>query len=248
MKHYQDVVKTRYGDGENFETSIYAPHHPIGKYSRKVIFNGLDDFIKKYRHEKGELKSKKLLDVGCGNGGMLAYFSSRGFSIQNLTGIDLSKSRIAIAKKENPGIRFLVGNGIDFNLHPEKFDLITAFDLFSHFHTREQIISGLQNIKNHLADDGWFLWYDIYSKDHFNPLPNVDSSGFSKEQMYDLAQASGFEIVYEKKFFKQFFNKYHSLYQARRLPYFVLRILEKTLPGMPGNFLVVGRRKGFKDK
>jgi len=239
MKNYQDVINDRFDSEIDNNNSIYSPNHPIGKYVRKILFNGLNIFLLEYSQKHGALNTKKILDVGCGDGGMLDFFISSGFSSQKLTGIDLSINRIKRAQKQFNEVEFILADITTLNLNGKKYDLVTAFDLFSHLTSKEQILNSLSNVYNHLEDDGLFLWYDIYSKDHFSPAKHADSWGFSKEQMIGLSEESGFEMVHYKTFFKNFFNRYHSIYQVKRLTPGLVNILEAILPGMPGNIMIV---------
>jgi len=243
MKHYLDVVSERYNQEEAVDTSIYAPTHPIGKYSRFTLFGELKRFLEWYEQNYGSPGEKKILDVGCGGGGMLEFFTENGFQTENATGIDLSEIRILRASQQHPGIRFVCANGIHFDLQPETFDLITTFDMLSHFSAKEDLINSLANMHRHLAKNGILLWYDIYSKDHFASPEKIDSWGFSKEQMISLAKEAGFEVVYYRSCFKLFFNRYHSLYQVRRFPVWMVQLMEKTVPGVPGNNLLVLRKR-----
>lgn len=245
MKNYNEVVNDRY-DQETEQTvkdSIYSENHPIGKYSRKIIFGGLNEFTNWFINKKGPLNNMSYLDVGCGGGEMTHFFSNKGFLPENSFGIDLSEIRIKRASNTYKEINFTTGNAINYKLEGKYFDLITCFDVFSHLTTKEDIIKALKNSKNHLKNDGLFLWYDIYSKDHFAPTSNSDSFGFNRKQMLSLSEEAGFEVVYKKSFFKLFFNKYHSLYQAKRLPSWLLRFLELTIPSPPGNIMMVMKIK-----
>jgi SAM-dependent methyltransferase len=242
MENYKDVVNRRF-DQEDDIGSIYSPNHPIGKYIREVLCKGLDEFLNQYSKDKGELITKKLLDVGCGDGGLITYFICKGFSPQNITGIDLSKTRIYKASRQNPSVTFILNDLLTFQLSQHRFDLITAFDLFSHFTTESQILQGLSNVFNHLEDDGIFLWYDIYSKDHFSPPDITDSWGFNKRQMIYLSETAGFELISYRPFFKNFLNRFHSAYQVKRLPSGIIKLFEKILPGMPGNLMLILKKQ-----
>jgi len=246
MKEYQDVVTDRFNNNEeDLNDSIYSPNHPIGKYSRKYLFTGLSVFVDWFINKQGSLKDKKVLDVGCGSGEILSFFAARGFLPENLQGIDLSDTRIQRALKQYPNFNFKCGDALNFHLDDEKFDLITSFDLFSHMKFEQEIITGLKNVNHHLQEDGLFLWYDIFSKDHYSAPENSDSWGFNKRQMINLAQKAGFELVYYRPFFKLFFNKYHSVYQVKRFPPIMVRIMEKILPGSPGNMLMILRKNKY---
>jgi SAM-dependent methyltransferase len=243
MKNYQEVVKNRFNAEEDAANSIYAPHHPIGKYTRKVLFDKLNAFLLFYYKIPYKYASLKLLDLGCRAGGMIHFFQSVGFASNHLTGIDFSKTRIEKAQMQNPAVTFLVDDVLTFNLFPKKFNLICSFDLFSHLTTKEQLVQGLQNTEQHLEKDGIFLWYDIYSNDHFSPAEDSDSWGFNNQQMIQLAEEAGLEVIYYTPLFKNFFNRYHSIYQVKRLSARLISLLEKILPGTPGNLLYVFQKK-----
>lgn len=239
MKDYNAVVNERFDLEKETTSSIYAAHHPIGKYSREVLFSGLHKFLIEYFHQKKNLSEIKLLDVGCGKGGMIEYFISQGFSAQNCYGVDLSAARISAAQQQLPDVNFICGDALHQQFSSHRFDLITSFDLYSHIAKENEIIAGLKNVSKSLASNGVFLWYDIYSKDHFNAPQNVDSWGFNKHQMIQLAQNAGFEVISTFSFFKKFFGRYHSIYQAHRIPAPLLKLLEKVLPGTPGNIMLI---------
>lgn len=239
MKDYKEVVSERFDKEKEISDSIYSPSHPIGKYLRSTLFKGLDAILEKHYRRKSELSEMKLLDVGCGVGGMLNYFNQKGFRNENMIGIDLSENRIEKAKLEYPQVAFKVADVLTMNLDEKKFDLITSFDLFSHLKSKVELLEGLKNVREHLDDTGIFLWYDIFSSDHFSPIDNADSWGFNKRQMIDLSKEAGFELISYKTFFKKFFGKYNSVYQAKRISPAILKFLEKILPGSPGNHLVI---------
>ena len=242
MRDYKEVIESRF-DKEN-EQSIYSADQPVGKYIRSVLFKELDKFVAAFqKHTVLELADVRLLDLGCGYGEMLFYFSEQGFAAENMMGIDLSTKRTNTAQEKYPQIKFSRQDAIHFQISDEKFDLITAFDLYSHVPDRTSITEGLKNVNKHLDEKGVFLWYDIYFKDHFSDSSNSDSCGFSKEQMLDLAKEAGFELFYSARLFKVFLGKYHSVYQVNRFGPSMIKTLEKLVPGTPGNLLLAFRKK-----
>lgn len=239
MKDYKQVVSDRFDQENMDQPSMYAPDQPIGIYSRKILFRALHETIEAAILPKGPLNTVRLLDVGCGNGEMLEFMLKEGFSEEQLAGLDFSSVRIERAKAKYPNMRFEVADitlPLPFN---ELFDVVAAFDLFSHLSDENQLLAGLKSVSDVLPTGGLFLWYDIAALDHYGSPEGADSWGFSKAQMIDLATRSGFELVQYKGIFRNFFNRYHSLYQARRVSHSVLRVLEKLLPGMPGNHIFV---------
>ncbi|MET9758711.1 methyltransferase domain-containing protein [Streptomyces sp. NPDC006372] len=55
----------------------------------------------------------EVADLGCGPGRVTAYLASRGLSV---FGLDLSESMLAIARRENPDLRFEQGSMLDLDL------------------------------------------------------------------------------------------------------------------------------------
>jgi ubiquinone/menaquinone biosynthesis C-methylase UbiE len=243
MKDYKAVVTERFDLEKDISASIYAANHPIGKYSREVLFSGLHRFLVEYAQQNKNFSEIKLLDVGCGSGGMIEYFISKGFSPQNCFGIDLSSTRISSAQQMLPNVNFIYGDALNLNFPNVSFDLITSFDLYSHITKEHDIVKGLKNVNKSLATNGIFLWYDIYSKDHYSAPKNSESWGFNKQQMIQLATDAGFELIAFNSFFKNFFGRYHSVYQAQRIPAPLLKVLEKVIPGTPGNIMLILKKR-----
>ncbi len=243
MKDYKEVVKDRFDQEQTDVPSIYAPDQPIGIYSRKALFGALDKALDALFTED-QRKELRLLDAGCGNGEMLDFFAGRGFSANNLYGTDLSSTRIERAKVKYPTFSFAQADILSPLPFEEPFDMISSFDLFSHLKTEEQIVQGLKHVNASLKSEGLFLWFDIASKDHYAAPEGCDSWGFSAQQLESLAQKAGFSPVLHHSIYRLFFNKYHSLYQARRIPHGLLSFLERILPGMPGNYLYVFKKIG----
>lgn len=239
MKDYNEVVEQRFDQQSGDKPSIYSADQPIGIYSRKIMFTALNRSIDFIREQLGDLQMLKLLDVGCGNGEMLDVMVKQGFQPNNAMGFDLSTNRIAYARQRYPSYHFDRADITQKLPTEEKFEVLSSFDLFSHLSTESQLLDGLRNVHKVLKDDGVFLWYDIASADHFSSPSGADTWGFNKSQMVQLAAQAGFKPIYYEPLFRNFFNRYHSVYQAGRVPHGLLRILEKVIPGRPGNHLFV---------
>ncbi len=103
----------------------------------------------------------RVLDMGCGWGRYLNYLLQFGIQAENLYGLDLNKSFIEYARKQNSSINFYCGAGHELNLPPAKFDLILCMTLFSSI-----LDSGIRkriydNIRKSLAPGGRIIIYDI---------------------------------------------------------------------------------------
>ncbi len=71
----------------------------------------------------GNVKGKKILDLGCGTGIYAKILTKKGAKIK---GIDISEEMIKIAKKENPKVEFKVGNMDNLPYKNKEFDIILA--------------------------------------------------------------------------------------------------------------------------
>ncbi len=239
MKDYKSVVQEHFNQNVHAHT-IYHKDQPVGKYSLSEIEQQLSAVLASLYRED-QVSDLSLMDIGCGTGGMIELFIEKGFNPENIIGLDLSEKRIETAKQHVKGVIFELVDVTALYLQ-RRFDLITTFDLLSHLKTKQELDLALNNIFDHLNEGGYFIWYDIYNEDHFKAPEGVISWGFNQQQMVDLASAQGFKLVVKRPLFKRFFGKYHSVYQARRVPIWLLRILEKTLPGTPGNLLMVFKK------
>lgn len=73
---------------------------------------------------------KKLLDVGCGTGFLLAEAAERGLETY---GIDLSEEAVKLSRTISPGSVLQVGNGENLDLPDGYFDYITCIGTLEHF-------------------------------------------------------------------------------------------------------------------
>jgi SAM-dependent methyltransferase len=100
---------------------------PTSRHQRRIIASMLDP-----------LRFDSILDVGCGEGSLLAYLGPR-YRCRHLVGLDLSESAIARARHTFPSASYIVGNIGD--LPPgESFDLVTSIDVLEHVEDDEALL------------------------------------------------------------------------------------------------------------
>jgi len=119
-------------------------------------------------HRLGNIKGKRLLDVGCGLGEASVYFAILGADV---TSSDLSQGMLdattRLAQANGVSIKQHLASAEDMQLPPEtKFDVIYTGNLLHHVDIEETII----RIKPHLAADGMFVSWDPLA---YNPAINV---------------------------------------------------------------------------
>ena len=97
----------------------------------------------------------KILDIGCGTGNYTRLLRDR-FPSAGITGIDISKEMIALArsKMRDKRLKFIIQDAETINLN-EKFDLITSNACFQWFENPEET---LMRYKNLLRPGGTILF------------------------------------------------------------------------------------------
>jgi SAM-dependent methyltransferase len=94
-----------------------------------------------------------VLELGCGQGFMLRYLSSAGFT--NLTGIDISAEQVERAQAN--GFNVIQADAFDYlKKNAGQFEIIVAIDMIEHF-KKEELFELLQLIHNALIPGGLFV-------------------------------------------------------------------------------------------
>ncbi|MGN0569072.1 MAG: class I SAM-dependent methyltransferase [Candidatus Fimenecus sp.] len=113
-------------------------------------------------HLLGELKGKKILDIGCGSGHFLLYCANNGAS--DLWGVDLSSTQLKIASKllrENSLNATLINSPMEQSdgIPTDYFDIV--YSIYAIGWTLD-LQRTFQNINSYLKKDGKF----VFSWDH----------------------------------------------------------------------------------
>ena len=77
------------------------------------------------------LTGRRLLDVGCGDGGVLRDLLRYGAGAEDLHGVDLLPERVERARELTPGARIEVGDAQALPYEDAGFDLVLGFTLLS---------------------------------------------------------------------------------------------------------------------
>lgn len=109
-----------------------------------------------------DLSQKRILEMGCGAGGVLLELLQLGASPQNLFGADLLEDRLAEAKRKLPASHFINADGRRLPFPARSFDLVTQFTALSSVldeGVRREIAQDMLRV---LKPDGAILWYDFW--------------------------------------------------------------------------------------
>lgn len=108
------------------------------------------------------LVGKRILEIGCGSGGVLREFLSYGSTPSLLHGIELLPWRVTEAKAAAPHLPLINADGRDLPYPDACFDLVMQFTVFSSIlnnDVRREIAGEMRRV---LRPSGFILWYDFW--------------------------------------------------------------------------------------
>lgn len=113
-----------------------------------------------------DVENKSVLEIGCGTGRITFHLAERASEI---VAIDIDGSAIREALNRNPyaNVRFLVEN-IETTRLGEKFDAILS--TWMGYMYLKSVPKAIENISQHLKDDGVFLLLCGYYGDEFHKI------------------------------------------------------------------------------
>ncbi len=135
----------------------------IGRERSAAIVEVLDE-----RHLL-PLTEKRVLDLGCGRGGVLASLRDLGAQPHNLYGMDLLSDRIEAASQAYPDIHFICGNAEHLKFPDNYFDLMLIFTVFSSIVDDAMAHNVASEVHRVLKPGGSVLWYDFRYNNIWNP-------------------------------------------------------------------------------
>lgn len=77
----------------------------------------------------GGVRGERVLDIGCGSGGLLSLLHERGHSV---CGIEPNADLVTLANKLHPELRVVQGTGADMDRVVGQFDAVTIIDVLEH--------------------------------------------------------------------------------------------------------------------
>jgi len=128
------------------------------------------------------LQEKRVLDIGCGRGAVLAGLTDLGAQPRNLYGVDLLPDRIETARQAYPDICFICGNAESLDFPDAHFDLVLLFTVLSSILDDRMAHNVAREAYRVLKPGGAVLWYDFRYNNPWNPHVR----GITREQIQQL--------------------------------------------------------------
>ena len=139
----------------------------------------IDDLIK-----NNFIETKTVLDMGCGTGKHAELLCNKGYSVH---GIDLSEDMLKIAETRRIGkedkLSFCHSNISELSLN-EKFDVVVSlFHVMSYQNSNKELIKAFKVAKNHLVDNGIFIFDFWYGPAVLTDLPTTKIKRLKNENI-----------------------------------------------------------------
>lgn len=153
------LYSTQYARGSEDPSYVWHPLNPVSVYFRQAREKAIIDLLRRTRLPLAELR---VLDAGCGGGGLLAFLCSIHADPDKLAGVDLIPSRVQRAARTcPPQVKLAVADAQTLPFEDDSFDLVCQFTVFSSIledQIRRRLVSEMQRV---LAPGGHLLWYDL---------------------------------------------------------------------------------------
>ncbi len=120
----------------------------------------------------GIVSQADLLVLACGTGGHIPYFKDD----YHVSGLDLSEDMLNLAREKFPGIRFHLGNLIDFKLDSDFDAMICLYGSIGFVKTMDNLRASMKRISAHLRPDGLALITPWSTVEDFQSLIVVDAA------------------------------------------------------------------------
>ena len=107
------------------------------------------------------LAGKRILDVGCGGGGILSGYQNWGARPDNLFGVDLMAQRIEDARRDHPEMHFQTANAEQLPFELGYFDLVLLYTVFTSVLDDRMASNMAAEVARVLKPGGAVVWYDF---------------------------------------------------------------------------------------
>lgn len=119
----------------------------------------LDEIIRSYKKSNG----KELLEIACGTGNYLIHLNKK----YNVTGLDINKLMLSIAKKKVPVVKLRQGDMRTFNL-PKQYDVVIClFSSIAYMTDYRNLKLAISNFVRHLKPGGIIIFELFVSPGRF---------------------------------------------------------------------------------
>lgn len=138
---------------------LYSHFNPGSLFLKQQCERALLSLLLK--HGMDLLADKKILDLGCGTGGILGDFLKYGAEPENLYGIDILEDRVLKARYRYPNFNLYHGDARDLPFEDNFFDVVFQFTVFTSILDGEIKAKVAREMLRVVKEDGLIIWYDF---------------------------------------------------------------------------------------
>jgi SAM-dependent methyltransferase len=128
------------------------------------------------------LGTRRVLDLGCGDGDVLAGLVRWGAHPTRLIGVDVRADAVARARDRWPELRFEVADATVLPHRDASFDLVVCFTLFTSILDDRVARQAASEVRRVLRPGGGLVWYDFRVGNPWNPHVR----GISRRRLREL--------------------------------------------------------------
>lgn len=168
MSHQMEVeaIKARYA--RRGDDSLYDMRRPEMRHSIDERRRLMQRFLAK--RAWNDLSTRDVVEIGCGQGNVLAELLQLGFSADRLVGIDLLPESVEGARRKLPAeVRLFSGDACVPRVEPLSQDLVLQFTVFSSILDPAFQRELADTMWRYLKPSGAILWYDAAVSNPRNP-------------------------------------------------------------------------------
>ena len=172
-----------------------ATYHYRSRHTADVL-NGMQELVAACEVTLGDLKSKKVLDVGCNDGSLLSFFAEKGATV---FGIEPTGAAAEAAERGYPIINdfFSEDTAAQFVRRHGRPDLVTFTNVFAHIEDLKGVIRALKIAMREetlIVVENHYLGA-ILEKNQFDTFYHEHPRTYSLTSFKQIAKSLGLQIV-----------------------------------------------------
>jgi 2-polyprenyl-3-methyl-5-hydroxy-6-metoxy-1,4-benzoquinol methylase len=138
----RSVKNVARGNSRRGFEKIFGSHDLLAEYlgpDRLHFYDEVADLCRRFT-------PRRVIDVGCGSGHLLAAIARTAPSVTELVGVDYARTAIRSLSEIVPSARGIVSNVHDLDLGGETFDLVVCTEVMEHLERPEAALEVLKRL------------------------------------------------------------------------------------------------------
>jgi ubiquinone/menaquinone biosynthesis C-methylase UbiE len=210
---------------------VYSWRNPVGYYIRERIRQSLVNLFNLHRLN---LNEGLMLDIGCGTGDWLRFFSELRGSSFGQFGLDLSLESLHLGKLINPNLNISLADARSIPFPNSTFQYISQFVTFEHLINQQDLKIACTELTRVCVPGGWLIWYDRL------PMQSDFQQGFTLGDVKSLFPM--FQVMGVKTLFRTITLPHQNIstaYSLARRSYWLADFIDLISLGQPTNLLAL---------